>query len=201
MCDLATGFQTWINFNGIPNKRCNQTWVGPDGDRLVVLRPGFQSRKRLFAIFFSTQGIVAIDILPAKTSITATYYTEVVLRKVVKAICEQRPTVGCSKTLMLHDNAAPNKAKVTTTFLEKREIRVLAHPHYSPYLAPCDFWLFPIINEKLAEHKFDGIRDMEKVAKSQLEGIPREQHQMALEMWQRRLEKCIQVRGEYFEGM
>ena len=201
LCDLVTGDETWINFYGISNKRCNRAWVGPDGDRPVVLWPGFQSRKRLFTVFFSTQGVVAIDILPAKTSVTATYYTEVVLRKVVEAICEQRPTVGCSRTLMLHDNSAPHKAKVTTTFLEEREIRVLAHSPYSPDLAPCDFWLFPILQEKLAGHKFDRIQDLAKAVKSQLQGIPREQYQMALEMWRRRLEKCIQVKGEYSEGM
>ena len=83
---------------------------------------------------------------------------------------------------MLHDNAAPHKAKVTTTFLEEREIRVLAHLPYSPDLVPCDFWLFPILKEKLTGHKFDRIQDLEKSVKSQLEGIPREQHQMALEM-------------------
>ena len=201
LCDLVTGDETWINFYGISNKRCNRAWVGPDGDRPVVLWPGFQSRKRLFTVFFSTQGVVAIDILPAKTSVTATYYTEVVLRKVIETICEQRPTVGCSRTLMLHDNSAPHKAKVTTTFLEEREIRVLAHPAYSPDLAPCDFWLFPILQEKLAGHKFDRIQDLAKAVKSQLQGMPREQYQMALEMWWRRLEKCIQVKGGYSEGM
>ena len=201
LCDIVTGDESWLTFYGIPNKRCNRAWVGPDGDRPVVLRPGFQSRKRLFSIFFSTQGVVALDILPAKASITATYYTKVVLRRVVDAICEQRPTVGTSRTLMLHDNAAPHKAKVTTTFLEEREIKVLAHPPYSPDLAPCDFWLFPILKERLAGHKFDRIQDLSKAVKSELEGIPREEYQRALHMWRTRLEMCIRAKGEYFEGM
>ena len=52
--DVVTGDETWITFYGIPNKRCNSAWVGPGGDRPTVLRPGFQSRKRLFTVFFST---------------------------------------------------------------------------------------------------------------------------------------------------
>ena len=76
---------------------------------------------------------------------------------------------------MLYDNAAPHKVKVTTTFMEGREIRVLAHIPYSPYLAPCDIWFFPILNEKLAGHKFNPMHGLEKGVKSQLEGIPREQ--------------------------
>ena len=102
--------------------------MGPDGDRPVVLRQGFQSRKQLLSIFFNAQGTVAIDILPEKTSINATYYTGVVLPKVVKEVCNQRPTVGTSRTLLLHDNAAAHKAKVTTTFLSDRGIQILDHP-------------------------------------------------------------------------
>ena len=102
---------------------------------------------------------------------------------------------------MLHDNAAPYKSKVTTTFLEEREIKVLAHPPYSPDLAPCDFWLFPILKERLAGRKFDRIQDLSKAVKSELEGIPREEYQMALHMWRTRLEMCIRAKGEYFEGM
>nr|KAG5697247.1 hypothetical protein BaRGS_031243 [Batillaria attramentaria]KAG5697713.1 hypothetical protein BaRGS_000598 [Batillaria attramentaria] len=71
----------------------------------------------------------------------------------------------------VHDNAAPLKAKITTTFLEEREIKVLAHPPYSPDLAPCDFWLFPILKERLAGRKFDRIQDLSKAVKSELEGM------------------------------
>ena len=201
LCDIVTGDETWLMFYGIPNKRCNRAWVGPDGDRPVVLRPGFQSRKRLFSIFFNAQGTVAIDILPEKASITATYYTEVVLPKVVKEVCNQRPTVGTSRTLLLHDNASAHKAKVTTTFLGEQGIHVLDHPPYSPDLAPCDFWLFPILKERLAGHKFDRVQDLAKAVKSQLDTIPKEDYQRALCAWRRRLETCVRVKGEYFEGM
>lgn len=201
LCDIVTGDETWLTFYGIPNKRCNRAWVGPDGDRPVILKPGFQSRKRLFSMFFSTQGVVAIDILPEKASITAKYYTQVVLQKVVDAVCEQRPNVGTSKTMLLHDNAAPHKAKVTTTFLEERRVKVLDHPPYSPDLAPCDFWLFPTLKERLAGRKFDRIQDLTKAVKSELESIPREEYQKAFQKWQGRLQKCIQAQGKYFEGM
>ena len=81
---------------------------------------------------------------------------------------------------MLHDNAAPHKVKVTTTFMEGRETRVLAHILHSPYLNPCDIWFFPILKEKLAGHKFNPMQDLPKAVKSQPEGIPKEQYDMAL---------------------
>lgn len=201
LCDIVTGDETWLWFYGIPNKRCNRAWVGPDGDRPVVLRQGFQSRKRLFSIFFNAQGPTAVDILPEKTTINASYYTGVVLPKVVKEVCNQRPTVGTSRTLLLHDNAAAHKAKVTTTFLSEQGIQILDHPPYSPDLAPCDFWLFPTLKERLAGRKFDRVQDLAKAVNSELRGIPKEDYQGALFAWRRRLETCIRVKGEYFEGM
>ena len=126
-----------------------------------------------FLFFFNTQGLVAIDILPEKSTITASYYTQVVLPKVVGKIHEQRPTVGTQRTLLLHDNASAHKAKVTTTFLSEQGIQVLDHPPYSPDLAPCDFWLFPVLKEKLAGRKFDRVQDLAKAVRSELSGLPK----------------------------
>ena len=97
-------------YYGIPNKRCSRAWIGPDGDLPIVLGRDFHNWKRLFPVFFKTQGIVGIDILPVKALITASYYTNVVLSKVVSGICLQHPTVGTSQTSLLPDNAAAHKA-------------------------------------------------------------------------------------------
>ena len=52
-----------------------------------------------------------------------------------------------------------HKVKVTVTFLKEQSIQVLAHSPYSPNLTPCDFWLFPLIKERLAGPKFPRIQD------------------------------------------
>ena len=155
-------------------------WVGPDGDRPVVLLAGFQSRRRLFSIFFNTQDLVAVEFLPEKSTLTASYHTQVALPKVVGKVHEQRPTVGTQRTLLLHDNASAHKAKVTTTFLSEQGIQVLDHPPYSPDLAPCDFWLFPVLKEKLARRKFDRVQDLAKAVKSEFSGLPKTDHQRVL---------------------
>ena len=79
LCDKVTGNESWLMFYGIPNKCCNRMWVGPNRDQPVVLRPGFQSCRWLFSIFFNTKGLVAIDILPEKSTTAASYYTQAVL--------------------------------------------------------------------------------------------------------------------------
>ncbi|GFS14725.1 transposase [Elysia marginata] len=137
LSDIVTGDETWFLFFIIPLKRLNRMWVDGQGDRPVVLSPGFQSRKRMFTVFFNNSGPLVVDILPQDTTMTATYYVQNVLSQVKSAINEQRPKVSNSRTLLLHDNADPHKARATTQPLRELGIQVLPHPAYSPNLAPC----------------------------------------------------------------
>ncbi|GFS21930.1 transposase [Elysia marginata] len=108
---------------------------------------------------------------------TAIYYVQNVLSHVKSAINEQRPNVSTSRTFLLHDNAGPHKARATTQSLRELGIQVLPHPAYSPDLAPCDFWLFLILKDRLAGRKFDRIQDLAKAVNSELPTIPEEDYQ------------------------
>ncbi|GFR73854.1 transposase [Elysia marginata] len=62
-------------------------------------------------------------------------------------------------------------------------IQVLPHPAYSPDLAPCDFWLFQILKDRLAGRKFDRIQDLAKAVNSELRTIPEEDYQGVFQKW------------------
>ncbi|GFR99817.1 transposase [Elysia marginata] len=160
LCGIITGDETWFPFFIISPKRLNRMWVDGQIDRPVLLHPGFQSRKN--------SGPLVVDILPQDTTMTATYYVQNVFSLVKSAINEQRPKVSTSRTLLLHDNAGPHKARATTQSLRELGIQVLPHPAYSPNLASCDFWLFLILKDRLAEWKFDCIQDLAKAVNSEL---------------------------------
>ncbi|GFS13849.1 transposase [Elysia marginata] len=115
------------------------------------------------------------------------------LSDIVTAINEQQPKVSTSRTLLLHDNAGPHKARTTTQSLRELGIQGLPHPAYSPDLAPCDFWLFAILKDRLAGRKFDRIQDLAKAVNSELRTIPEEDYQGML--------YCIESHGECFEGL
>ena len=117
LCDIVAGDESWLMSYGIPIKRVNSMWVGSDGDRQLVFRPGFQGHKWPFSNFFSTHGLVTLNILPEKSKITAYYYTQVVPPSVVGKVHEQRLTANAQKTLLLYENASAHKAKVNTTFM------------------------------------------------------------------------------------
>ena len=199
--DIVTGDETWIYLYGIPNKRSNMMWLTKDDPRPLVCKPGFQSRKRLFTIFFNHEGPVTVDILPEKSTMTGKYYCENVLPQVVSKVNESRPLTGTSRIMILHDNASAHKTGAVTQYLSENRIATLPHPAYSPDLAPCDFWLFPKLKELLAGNKYTRAQDLSKAVNAVLRGIPKEEYSTAFHKWQRRLQMCVERGGEYFEGL
>ncbi|GFR68026.1 transposase [Elysia marginata] len=118
---------------------------------------------------------------------------------VKSAIIEQRPKVSTARTLLLHDNAGPHKARATTQSLQELGIQVLSHLAYDPDLAPYDFWLFPILKDRLAGRKFDRVQDLAKAVNSELRTIPEEDYQGVFRKWHIRLKRCIESHGGSFE--
>ena len=106
----------------MPSKQTNNVWINETGDRPVVFRPGFQSKKLLFAIFPDHAGPLVVDKLLKKTKMTSHHYTE------------QGPNVGTIRKLSLRSNAAPHKAGATLQHRERETLQVMPHLPYSPDL-------------------------------------------------------------------
>ena len=80
----------------------------------------------------NAQGLVIVDILAQKSTLTTTYCVETVLPKVIKSIRQQRQTVGSGETFLLH-NTSVQKAKVTVTYLKEHNIQILTPPPPSQF--------------------------------------------------------------------
>ena len=70
-------------------------------------------------------------------------------------------------------------------------IKTVAHPPYSPDLAPCDFSLFP----KLRGCRYETIEEMKEAVTKVIDTLTQEDFQKLLERY-----KCIAAGGGYFEG-
>ena len=109
----VTGDGTFISLYGMSSTQASIAWINEAGNRPVVLRPGFQSKKRLFTLFFNHAGHLVVDILPEKTTTTSRHYTGTALPTLVAAVQEQRPNVGTTRTLLLHGHPAHDNARAT----------------------------------------------------------------------------------------
>jgi hypothetical protein len=52
-----------------------------------------------------------------------------------------------------------NGRKVTDELENLKLVRV-AHPLYSPYLSPCEFWLFGMLKQKTQDRVFDATEEI-----------------------------------------
>ena len=79
LTDVVNGDGTSISLYGMPSKQANMVCIDKDGDRPVVVRPGFQSKTRLFAIFINHAEPLVVEILRDKTTTTSRHYVDTVL--------------------------------------------------------------------------------------------------------------------------
>ena len=77
----------------------------------------------------------------------------------------------------------------------KMGIKTVAHPPYSPDLAPCDFWLFP----KLRGCRYEIIEEMKEAVTKVIDTLTQEDFHGDFELLEL-YNKCIAARGDYFEG-
>ena len=79
-------------------------------------------------------------------------------------------------------------------------IKSVPQPRCSRDLAPCDFWLFPKIKEKLKGCRYETIEEMKKAVTKIIDTLTQEDFHGAFEKLLERYNKCIVVGGDYFEG-
>ena len=159
------------------------------------------TKKALYAIFFSGEGVAIKVPVKKGKSITGKYYKDVVLKKLKKYYQKRRPATGFKHVRLLHDNAPAHTSAIVTAFLKKEKVTVLPHPPYSPDLAPCEFFLFPKLKAFLAERKYQSRQALGSAIHQYLITVPKSAYRDAFKKWIHRLKLCISRHGEYFKGM
>jgi len=85
-------------------------------------------------------------------------------------------------------------------FLANKNITVLEHPPYSPDLAPYDFYLFPKIKSVLKGTHFVSVENVKAKKPEILNSLTEHDLRNCFELWQHRMQLCVNSEGNYFEG-
>ena len=93
------------------------------------------------------------------------------------------------------DNTPVHNSTLVKDYLTKMGINTVAHPPYSPDLAPCDFWLFP----KLRGCRDETIEEMKVAMTKVIDSLTQEDFHGLFEKLLERY-KCIAAGRDYFEG-
>ena len=78
-------------------------------------------------------------------------------------------------------------------------IKTVSQPPYSPDVAPCDFWLFPKLKEKLRGCRYETIEEMKEAVTKVIDTLTQEDFHGTFQKLLERYNKCIAARGDYFE--
>ena len=155
---IITGDESWVNGYDVKTKvqssqRTSKTSLRPKKARQVRSK----IKVLLTFFFFDASGVVHHEYLPEGSTVNQIYYNEV-LKRLRDAIRRIRPELRSSGDWFFHhDNAPAHSALRTREFLAKHSITVLSHPPYPPDLAPCDFFLFPMLKRPLKGRRFETI--------------------------------------------
>ena len=107
-----------------------------------------------------------------------------------------RPALLKSSLWHFHqDNASVHNSILVTDYLNKMGINTVPQAPYSPYLAPCDFWLLL----ELRGCRYETIEEMKEAVTKVIDTLTQEDFHGAFQKLLEQYNKCIAAGGEYFE--
>jgi transposase len=101
------------------------------------------------------------------------------------------------KLWLYTDNARPHTAKVSTDDVTRNGMKRTRHPPYSPDLAPSDFFLFGYVKRKLMGYRVESKSELLVRIGVILAEIPRDVLNAVFLEWMDRLQKYIDINGNY----
>lgn len=107
------------------SRRSAAAWVKKGCPAPKIAKPSMGSKKAWYALFFSTNGVIAQVPTPKGATVTGSFYAGTVLPTVLKNFTDKRGKV----TLLLHhDNAPAHRSGIVHEFIEQSAIRLLSPP-------------------------------------------------------------------------
>ena len=101
------------------------------------------------------------------------------------------------KMRKIYAKFVPRVLILVTDSLTKMGIKTVPQPPYSPDLAPCDFWLFPKLKEKLRGRPYATIEEMKEAVTKVIDTLTQEDFHGAFQKLLERYNKCVATGGDY----
>ena len=141
------------------------------------------------------RGFILAKFLETEQTITAARYVQT-LHKLRRALRDKRPG---RNVIILHDNARPHPARLTSEAIAKMGCEVLPHHSYSPDLAPSDYHLFEFVKDQLRGQRYDTTEAIQQAACQCLRMDGKELYRRGIFKLPEGWDKCVQRSGDYVE--
>ena len=198
---IITGDETWARSYEPELKRQSAEWLPRDAPRPAKAIRGMAKLKRMHIVFYSSTKILVNYAVPVGTTVIGELYRWVLVHKLRPALLQKEPDILEAGPILLHDGAGPHRAAVVINQLNAWDWEVLTHPAYSPDLSPCDYHLFPKMKELIRGVRFQTVEDISEAVSAQLKTLQKNGLQGGVPRLPHRWNSCIDVLGDYFEGI
>lgn len=194
--NIVTGDESWIYAYEPERKVQSTVWVFQCEAKPTKVVRSRSVKKQMVAFFFTKIGPVATVALENQKTVNSEWYTTICLPEVFGKLRETNPK---RRIILHHDNASSHTSHATNEYLDTQKIELMGHPPYSPDLAPNDFFLFPLIKDKLRGQRFSSPEEAVEAFKTHVLELPSSDWKKCYEGWFNRMQKCIDLKGDYFE--
>ena len=191
---LMTCDESWIYCYDPETKRQSSQRKHGGSPRPRKARQSKSTHKSLMIPFFDSTGMIYMHWVPTGQTINKEYYVEV-LREFRKWFPQKRPALFKSgQWHFQQDNAPFHNSTLVTDNLTKMDIKTVPQPPYSQDLAPCNFWLFPKLKEKLRGCRYETIEEMKEAVTKVIDTLNRKSlvYKNELNLLYRRSEKFLE---------
>ena len=154
--------------------------------------------KVMATVFWDAKGVILLDILPKRSTITGVYYANL-LDQLRTAIREKRRGKLSKGVLLQQDNARVHTCKVAMDAIERNGYELIPHPAYSPDLAPSDVFLFPNLKKDIRGLHFRSDEEVVTAVEERVSGKDPDIFSSGLMALEYRWSKCITLEGNYIE--
>lgn len=198
---IVTGDEKWISFDNPVRKK---SWVDPGQPPTSTPKPNIHDSKVMLCIWWDQRGVLYYELLECRRkpnekreTITSERYAQQ-LFKLNEALKEKRPRHH-KKVILQHDGARAHIGPPVKNAIEKLGWEVLAHPPYSPDLAPSDYHLFRSMQHSLAGKQFTKLEDAKKWIDDWIASKPKKFFYDGIHSLPEKWEKVIASDGGYFD--
>ena len=149
-------------------------------------------------VFWDAIGVIMLDFLPKRSTITWVYYANL-LDQLRSAIIEKRRSKLSKDVLLQQDNARVHTCKVAMNAVEQNGYELIPHRAYSPDLAPSDFFLFQNLKKNIRGLHFRSDEEVVTAVEEWVNGKDPDFFSSGLMALEHRWSKCITLDGNYIE--
>ena len=195
---LVTVDETWVHYYEPENKAQSRQSVRPGSPRPKKFKTQPSAGKVMATVFWYAQGVIMLDFLAKKSTITVAYYANL-LDQLRTVILEKRRGKLSKGILLQQDNARVHTCKIAMDAVERNGYELVPHPAYSPDLAPTDYFLFSDLKKDIRGRHF---RSNEEVVAAVEEWVRDKDpcfFSSGLMALKNRWFKCIILEGNYVE--